>query len=468
MEEVATVWGAVSARLRDRLGDATWNAWFYSLEPTEISKDTITLSTPSTLVKERIQSRYLTVLNEVINDHLGEEMTVRINQTQTKGEGFNKPTSSKGRRDWKASGSPSIFDAPNSNTMKGYTKADKSSAFDERYSFDTFVIGPSNRFAHAAALSVAEQPASTYNPLFIHGDAGLGKTHLLMAIGNYLAHHYPGLYVRYVSTESFLNEFVNSIRQNKTSEFKARYRQCDVLLVDDVQFLENKEAFQEEFFHTFNSLYGEHKQIVLTSDRPPRALATLEDRLKSRFVMGLTTDIQAPDLETRMAIVSKKVEELGVVVPTEVVSLISTSVKDNIRELEGALTRVTAFANLTGQPITESLTKRVLADLVGDNDRVSNRPTVRQIVEATSHHLKVTPLDIYGDSRKKPIATARQIAMYLTRELTEMSYPVIGKEFGGRDHTTVMHAVDKISKQMQSSREIYDQVTEIHRLLRCG
>ncbi len=472
MKEVATVWGAVSARLRDRLGEATWNAWFYSVEPTQISHDTLTLSTPSPLVRERIQNRYVALINEVVSAEVGETITVKINQTLplTSPEKVLDPPMKlqTGNRNWKGTSTPSIFESSTTTTSRGYSKADRSTAFDSRYNFEHFVIGPSNRFAHAAALSVAEQPAGAYNPLFIHGDAGLGKTHLLNAIGNYLARHYPNLYVKYVSTESFLNEFVNAIKQNKTSEFKARYRECDVLLVDDIQFLEKKEAFQEEFFHTFNSLYGAHKQIVLTSDRPPKALATLEDRLRSRFAMGLTTDIQAPDLETRMAIVSKKVDDLKVIVPKEVIEMISSSIRDNIRELEGALTRVTAYANLTDQPITDALTRRVLADIVDVNPSESNFVGVKEIVETTSNYLKVPVREIFGDSRKKPIVMARQIAMYLTRELTEMSYPVIGKEFGGRDHTTVMHAVDKISKQMQTSREVYDQVTELHKMLRCG
>ncbi len=472
MNEVATVWGAVSARLRDRLGDATWNAWFYSVEPTQISHNTLTLTTPSPLVRERIQSRYVALINEVASDEFGEAITVKINQTLPLPNAEKVLGSSEkvqtGKRSWKGASVPSIFEGSTTTASRGYSKADKSTVFDLRYNFEHFVIGPSNRFAHAAALSVAEQPAGAYNPLFIHGDAGLGKTHLLNAIGNYLARHYPDLYVKYVSTESFLNEFVSAIKQNKTTEFKARYRDCDVLLVDDIQFLEKKEAFQEEFFHTFNSLYGAHKQIVLTSDRPPKALATLEDRLRSRFIMGLTTDIQAPDLETRMAIVSKKVDDLRVTVPKEVIEMISSSIRDNIRELEGALTRVTAYANLTDQPITESLTRRVLADIIGNNPSEGNFIGVKEIVTTTSSYLQISVKEIFGDSRKKPIVMARQIAMYLTRELTEMSYPVIGKEFGGRDHTTVMHAVDKISKQMQTSREVYDQVTELHRMLRCG
>jgi chromosomal replication initiator protein len=330
---------------------------------------------------------------------------------------------------------------------------------DPRYTFEAFVTGSSNRFAHAAALSVAEMPARSYNPLFIHGGAGLGKTHLLHAIGNYVLENFSGRYVRYVSTETFMNEFVDAIRNNTTAAFKRRYRECDVLLIDDVQFMEGKESLQEEFFHTFNHLYGASKQVVLTSDRPPKSIATLEDRLRSRFLSGLTTDVQPPELETRLAILRKKAERDPIPVPDEVLDFIATNVKDNIRELEGALIRVTAFGSLNHQPLTRELAEHVLSDIVSAGQ--PRQVTAAMILDATASTFGFTVDDLCSASRRRPLVIARQIGMYVFRELTDFSYPAIAREFGGRDHTTVMHAVDKIASLMKERRQIYDQVTEL-------
>jgi chromosomal replication initiator protein len=333
------------------------------------------------------------------------------------------------------------------------------SGLDPRYTFDAFVIGSSNRFAHAAALSVAEKPAGSYNPLFIHGGAGLGKTHLLHAIGNYVAENFAGRHVRYVSTETFMNEFVEAIRTTGTSAFKRRYRECDVLLIDDVQFMEGKEALQEEFFHTFNHLYGASKQIVLTSDRPPKSIATLESRLRSRFLSGLITDVQPPDLETRLAILQKKAERERVHIPMDVLEFIATNVTDNIRELEGALIRVTAYGSLNGQPITRELAEHVLSDLV--SSRQPRRVTPQLILAATAESFGFSVEELTGPSRRRPLVTARQISMYVFRELTDLSYPAIAREFGGRDHSTVIHAVERITDMMKEQRAIYEQVTDL-------
>ena len=316
-------------------------------------------------------------------------------------------------------------------------------ALNPRYTFDAFVIGGSNRFAHAAAQRVAETPARSYNPLFIHGESGLGKTHLLHAIGHYVRENFPASHVRYVSTETFMNEFVDAIRTNGTTAFKRRYRDCDVLLVDDIQFMEGKEALQEEFFHTFNSLYEASKQIVLSSDRHPRSIATLEDRLRSRFEWGLTTDVQPPELETRLAILRKKAEGERTFIPPDVLELIATHVRDNIRELEGAFIRVSAFASLNGEPLTRALAERVLSDIVEAGK--PRQITPKLILEATSTTFGFTIDELCGTSRRRPLVNARQIGMYVFRELTDFSYPAIAREFGGRDHTTVIHAVDKIS-----------------------
>jgi chromosomal replication initiator protein len=335
-----------------------------------------------------------------------------------------------------------------------------------RYTFDAFVIGSSNRFAHAAARSVAETPASAYNPLFIYGESGLGKTHLLHSIGNYVRENFPASHVRYVSTEMFMNEFVESIRNNTGLNFKRRYRACDVLLVDDIQFIENKESLQEEFFHTFNSLHEASKQIVLTSDRHPRFIATLEDRLRSRFASGVITDIQPPELETRIAILRKKAEGERPHVPDEVLELIATHVKDNIRELEGALIRVSAFASLNREPLTVELAEQVLSDILAADQPRQITPKV--ILEATASTFGFTVDELCGTSRRRPLVNARQISMYVFRELTDFSYPAIAREFGGRDHTTVIHAVAKISQLMKERRQVYDQATQLIQRVKGG
>jgi chromosomal replication initiator protein len=345
---------------------------------------------------------------------------------------------------------------PPSNGRAG---AFESPVLDPRYTFDTFVIASSNRFAHAAAQSVAESPAQSYNPLFIYGDAGLGKTHLLHAIGNYVLDNFSGRHVRYLTTETYMNEFVDAIRTNATTAFKRRYRECDVLLIDDVQFMERKESLQEEFFHTFNSLYGASKQIVLTSDRPPKSIATLEDRLRSRFLSGLITIVQPPDLETRLAILQAKAEHEQVDVPDDVLDFIATHVKDNIRELEGALIRVTAFASLYRQPMSRELAEQVLSDIVSAHQ--PRRITPQVILDATSETFGFSVEELCGPNRRRPLVTARQVSMYVFRELTDFSYPAIGREFGGRDHSTVMHAVDKIGGLMKERHQIYNQVTDL-------
>ncbi|MFC4495586.1 chromosomal replication initiator protein DnaA [Streptomyces ovatisporus] len=330
-----------------------------------------------------------------------------------------------------------------------------------KYLFDTFVIGASNRFAHAAAVAVAEAPAKAYNPLFIYGESGLGKTHLLHAIGHYARSLYPGTRVRYVSSEEFTNEFINSIRDGKADAFRKRYRDMDILLVDDIQFLADKESTQEEFFHTFNTLHNANKQIVLSSDRPPKALVTLEDRLRNRFEWGLITDVQPPELETRIAILRKKAVQEQLNAPPEVLEFIASRISRNIRELEGALIRVTAFASLNRQPVDLGLTEIVLKDLIPGGEDATPEITAPAIMAATADYFGLTVDDLCGSSRSRVLVTARQIAMYLCRELTDLSLPKIGSQFGGRDHTTVMHADRKIRALMAERRSIYNQVTEL-------
>ena len=328
-----------------------------------------------------------------------------------------------------------------------------------KYSFDNFVIGQSNRFAHAAAVAVAEAPAKAYNPLFIYGDSGLGKTHLLHAIGWYAMNLFPGVRVRYVSSEEFTNDFINSIANNQGSAFQARYRDVDILLIDDIQFLQGKAETQEAFFHTFNTLHDHDKQVVITSDVPPRHLTGFEDRMRSRFEWGLITDVQAPDLETRIAILRKKAQSERLLVPDDVLEYIATKVSSNIRELEGALIRVSAFASLNRSTLDIALAQTVLRDIVDTDDANVILPT--DIIAATAQYFRLSVDDLYGSSRSQSVATARQIAMYLCRERTNLSLPKIGQLFGNRDHTTVMYAYKKISELMKERRSIFNQVSEI-------
>ncbi|GGI45450.1 hypothetical protein GCM10010932_09700 [Agromyces flavus] len=328
-----------------------------------------------------------------------------------------------------------------------------------KYSFDSFVIGQSNRFAHAAAVAVAEAPAKAYNPLFIYGDSGLGKTHLLHAIGHYAMSLYPGIRVRYVSSEEFTNDFINSIANNRGSLFQQRYRNIDILLIDDIQFLQGKAETQEAFFHTFNTLHDHNKQVVITSDVPPKHLTGFEDRMRSRFEWGLITDVQAPDLETRIAILRKKAQNEHLQVPDDILEYMASKVSSNIRELEGTLIRVTAFASLNRTPVDMPLVQTVLKDLITDD--ADNVVAPVDIITATADYFKLTVDDLYGSSRSQAVATARQIAMYLCRELTSLSLPKIGQLFGNRDHTTVMYANKKISELMKERRSIYNQVTEL-------
>jgi chromosomal replication initiator protein len=344
--------------------------------------------------------------------------------------------------------------------LEGFrTRRESDSRLNPKYTFETFVIGGSNRFAHAAAIAVAENPGKSYNPLTIYGDSGLGKTHLLHALGHYVRNYFDRVRVRYVSTEELTNDFINAISQNKGADFRRRYRDVDVLLIDDIQFLEGKEQTQEEFFHTFNTLHNAQKQIVMTSDRPPKLLENLEPRLRSRFGWGLITDVQPPDLETRIAILRKKAAQERLVAGPEVLEFIASRIQTNIRELEGALIRVTAFASLNRQQVDLSLAEIVLKDLIPEGGEA--QITTGMIMAQTASYFDVTIDDLCGQSRTHVLVTARQIAMYLCRELTDLSLPKIGQQFGGRDHTTVMHADRKIRTLMAERRSVFNQVTEL-------
>jgi chromosomal replication initiator protein len=454
------LWNSCVGVLRTRVPEAAWQSCFGVARPLALEGSCLVLSVPSVLARQRIEARYLDVLRATLEEVGGASYDVRLEvNPEARAEGDPAADAEDDLDDEEFVPVP----VPQPASAPAAERRVDDLPINPRYTFEAFVIGASNRFAHAAALSVAETPAKSYNPLFIYGAAGLGKTHLLHAIANYIAENYPGMRVRYVSTETFMNEFVDAIRTNAMPAFKRRYRDCDVLLVDDVQFMENKEGLQEEFFHTFNTLHGAGRQIVISSDRSPRAIATLEVRLRSRFEWGLITDVQPPELETRLAILRKKAEGERAQVPDEVLDYIATNITDNIRELEGAFIRVTAYASLTREPLSGGLAERVLGDLISPNE--PRQITPKRILDATSEMFGFTIDELAGKSRSRPLVTARQISMYVFRELTDFSYPAIAREFGGRDHTTVIHAVEKISTQMKERRVIYDQVTElIHRI----
>jgi chromosomal replication initiator protein len=450
-----TVWKSCASTIRSEVSDAVWQSTFNNATPVGVVDDTLVLSVPNAIVKERVEGRYLSLVRDALSTAGAAHLDLVIDV---------RPEFGIADADVPELVEPEV-DAEQPPTARGGGPVIEGS-LNPRYTFETFVTGQSNRFAQAASLAVAETPAKSYNPLFIYGDAGLGKTHLLQAIGHYVIENYPDYSVQYVSTETFLNEFVDAIRTNTRQHFKRKYRDIDVLLVDDIQFIEGKEGLQEEFFHTFNTLHQANRQIVISSDRPPDSISTLEDRLRSRFKMGLITDIQPPDLETRLAILSRKAESTGVPVPRTVLEFIATHITENIRELEGALIRVCAYASLTNKPLDADLAQEVLRDIV--DSRQPRAVTPELILTATSQKFGFTIDEIQGARRHRPLVTARQIAMYVFRELTDLSYPAIAREFGGRDHTTVIHAVDKISKQMAERRQIYDQVTAMIQSIKNG
>jgi chromosomal replication initiator protein len=425
-----SLWSEVSARLRQTLNDGPYAQWFTGATGA-LEDDAFVLSVRDDFTREWVEGHYRRLVEVAVSDALDDSRPVRIVATEQPAHAEEL--------------------APRPRSVEG---------LNHKYTFDSFVIGSSNRFAHAAALAVAEAPAQAYNPLFIYGGTGLGKTHLLQAIASYVAEHSRHFSVRYVTSETFMNDFINSLRDKRIEGFKQRYRHYDLLLVDDIQFFEHKERIQEEFFHTFNSLYEAGRQIVISSDRPPRAIATLEARLRSRFEWGLITDIQAPDLETRIAILRKKVKTDAIHVPdSQLLTFIASRISTNIRELEGALTRVVAFSSLTGRPMTVELAQEVLKDVFpqGELPEVS----VERIQETVIDRFGISMQELVGDRRSQSIVYPRQVAMYLCRELTDSSLPKIGKKFGGRDHTTVIHATSKIAKLIQEDRSVYNLVQEL-------
>ncbi|OBI49704.1 chromosomal replication initiator protein DnaA [Mycobacterium sp. E787] len=496
-----TVWNAVVSELNgDSVSDGIASnrtalatpltpqqrAWLNLVQPLTIVEGFALLSVPSSFVQNEIERHLRAPITDALSRRLGQQIQLGVRIAPPADDGddgaFTATEPFTADPEIQAAGQPddSLLDTsidgdegdengevaaehswPNYFTERPHA-ADPAIAggtsLNRRYTFDTFVIGASNRFAHAAALAIAEAPARAYNPLFIWGESGLGKTHLLHAAGNYAQRLFPGMRVKYVSTEEFTNDFINSLRDDRKVAFKRSYRDVDVLLVDDIQFIEGKEGIQEEFFHTFNTLHNANKQIVISSDRPPKQLATLEDRLRTRFEWGLITDVQPPELETRIAILRKKAQMERLAVPDDVLELIASSIERNIRELEGALIRVTAFASLNKTPIDKSLAEIVLRDLIADASTM--QISAATIMAATAEYFDTTVEELRGPGKTRALAQSRQIAMYLCRELTDLSLPKIGQAFG-RDHTTVMYAQRKILSEMAERREVFDHVKEL-------
>jgi chromosomal replication initiator protein len=479
--ELAALWARTLERLAAQ-GEVTpqFQAWLSLTRPIALVEDTAVLAAPHEFAKDVLESRLRPALTAALAAEIGREVRVAVTvETSTGADGSSgvvdhRTSDDDSVRVGTDNARPSEPDRGNhqggqetqptrshlgTGREPGGRREIEPARLNPKYTFETFVIGASNRFAHAAAVAVAEAPAKAYNPLFIYGESGLGKTHLLHAIGHYAMGLFHGARVRYVSSEEFTNDFINSIRDGRAEGFRRRYREVDVLLVDDIQFLENKEQTQEEFFHTFNTLHNANKQIVISSDRPPKQLVTLEDRLRNRFEWGLLTDVQPPELETRIAILRKKAAQERLNVPNDVMEYIASKIASNIRELEGALIRVTAFASLNRQGVDLSLAEVVLKDLIPDSQ--GPEITAATIMGATASYFGISLEDLCGSSRSRVLVTARQVAMYLCRELTDLSLPKIGQLFGGRDHTTVMHADRKIRSLMAERRSIYNQVTEL-------
>ncbi|MBH8597937.1 MULTISPECIES: chromosomal replication initiator protein DnaA [unclassified Thermoactinomyces] len=449
MIHIQELWAKTLDSIQDKISKPSFETWLKTTEAIQLREDILVVSTPNDFARDWLESRYADLVRDALKEITGSPLGVKF-----------------------------VSQSSEKNQVDSEKKADTAEAEEEteeepprtqlnpRYTFDTFVIGSGNRFAHAASLAVAEAPAKAYNPLFIYGGVGLGKTHLMHAIGHYVLDHTPSSRVVYISSEKFTNEFINSIRDNKTIQFRNKYRSVDILLIDDIQFLAGKEQTQEEFFHTFNALHEANKQIIISSDRPPKEIPTLEDRLRSRFEWGLITDVQPPDLETRIAILRKKSIADNLDVPSEVLAFIADRVDTNIRELEGALIRVVAFSALMNQPVTPELAAEALKDIMPQS-----RPrviSIHDIQQAVANYYRLRVEDLKSKKRTKSVAFPRQIAMYLCRELTDFSLPKIGEDFGGRDHTTVIHAHEKISRNLKQDPQLEQAISQLKQRINRG
>jgi chromosomal replication initiator protein len=439
MNSLPGIWPRVLDLLKNELTEISFNTWINTIEPVSLSSDTIVLGVPTDFNKGILESRYLTLISNAVKQVTSKDYTIKITVPSQETPSRVKQSSES-----------------NGNNEEYYN-----SVLNPKYTFDTFVIGNGNRLAHAAAVAVAEAPAQAYNPLFLYGGVGLGKTHLMHAIGHYILSQYPHMKVLYVSSEKFTNDLINAIKDDTNEEFRNKYRNMDVLLIDDIQFIGGKERTQEEFFHTFNALYEANKQIIISSDRPPKEITTLEDRLRSRFEWGLTADIQSPDFETRIAILKKKAQLENVTVPDDVLAFIADKVVSNIRELEGALNKVIAYSSLTDNEMTVEMCQEALKEiLASSNNKVID---TSHIIESVSRYYDIRTEDILSQKRNRNISYPRQIAMYLCRDIMGLSLPRIGEEFGGRDHTTVIHAIQKIEEDIRLNPEVKRTVEELKR-----
>lgn len=449
MIHIQELWAKTLDSIQDKISKPSFETWLKTTEAIQLREDILVVSTPNDFARDWLESRYADLVRDALKEITGSPLGVK----------FVSQSSEKNQAD-------SEKKADTAEAEEETEEEPPRTQLNPRYTFDTFVIGSGNRFAHAASLAVAEAPAKAYNPLFIYGGVGLGKTHLMHAIGHYVLDHTPSSRVVYISSEKFTNEFINSIRDNKTIQFRNKYRSVDILLIDDIQFLAGKEQTQEEFFHTFNALHEANKQIIISSDRPPKEIPTLEDRLRSRFEWGLITDVQPPDLETRIAILRKKSIADNLDVPSEVLAFIADRVDINIRELEGALIRVVAFSALMNQPVTPELAAEALKDIMPQS-----RPrviSIHDIQQAVANYYRLRVEDLKSKKRTKSVAFPRQIAMYLCRELTDFSLPKIGEDFGGRDHTTVIHAHEKISRNLKQDPQLEQAISQLKQRINRG
>lgn len=447
--EIEILWKQCCQELEKSIPESAWNTWFHGIQCADFSEGVLQITAPNKFCIEKINSNFKEDLNKCFTRFIPNYKKFELSVAT--------PTAKKEKKPIKPS--PQIQLELDEEATKQNKSSEKHSFLNSNYTFDNFVIGSNNRFSHAAALSVAEQPTNSYNPLFIYGSSGLGKTHLLHAIGNHTKKLFPKKVIVYVAAETFMNDFVDAIRTTTTKEFKKHYREVDVLMIDDIQFLEKSQQLQEEFFHTFNSLYEADKQIILSCDRPPKALSTLEDRLRSRFEWGLITDVQPPELETRLAILKMKIEtEKLTGINDEVLEYIAVNAKNNVRELEGALIRVAAFSSLNREPLTIELTKEVLKDLL---DNTPKEIDPEDIIKLTAKKFGFSEHDLLSNSRRRPLVYARQVGMYVVRECTDLSLPKIAELFGGRDHTTVLHSIEKIKTLITEKTQAYDDVNSL-------
>ncbi|MDD4202070.1 MAG: chromosomal replication initiator protein DnaA [Candidatus Omnitrophica bacterium] len=456
------IWEKTLAGLKKQVSDQTYNAWFVPITPIKLHQNELLLGLPNHFFKDWVTERYLPLMEAILGEITGEKIKISFEITEQhipleskeSSINLNMPPSVESSSSDNPSFIKKLFSPKKIET--------KSIGLNPKYSFSSFVIGASNRFTHAACLAVSESPAKTYNPLFIYGGVGLGKTHLMHSIGNYISTNNPKLSIIYLSSEQFTNQLISAIQTRTMDTFRKKYRNVDILLIDDIHFIAGKEATQEEFFHTFNTLYNDHKQIVMTSDRSPKEIPALEERLVSRFEWGLVGDVGTPDFETRMAILKKKIENEHIEVPDDVLYFIADTIKTNIRELEGGLIRVIAYSKLLNQEISSSLAKEVLKGMIRENKKKIN---VSFIQETVAEFFSINVRDIKGKKRTKQIVFPRQIAMYLSRDLTSLSLPEIGAYFGGKDHTTVIHAYNKIDREIKMNTNTQQVIEEIRSIL---